>query len=601
MDGLTPEQIDILAQSIYSHISGATGGTGHLNDFGPDKLTLDDLTSRIRDMLNDPDTRFMVNTSNDPGRGGAVTFFNEKTQSVLVFNPNNLQDPHIDEAGKLVSAADGPDNFAGTFYRQPKINADGVPVSFSGRPLNDNQAAKEFRGEFKRLRNKLADATDIPRAEAAERIKAPTLAESSEWAERISAYDESIREGLEKGVRRIQAGEWTHVVNGKGLTKAADIADNVREISRLARVGRLGANITGVGVAIGAGSLLLTGQAHAAQRDYASTLNSQGVLSDEAYETYLELNQDTEQLLYGDLAVSTADPTGISIILTGFAEGKARRDFKDWADEHAPHLSEEQFQTLSMSMFPGNSARADMLWEARRQLPDTIEGQPESLHDAINLNELYKDASRLGYSHKEGYVYGGNLQQTLAQARAMGIEVETSSTNPSTTIRNLKQAIRQELVGEMDSLLSDPENIDFMLSTIPVDDRLEYVRRLAASESDPAAFAENHPEIAAYVTAYDESWTGWFLKEDDPLKENPELLNEYIKERSFPNQGDDATPDPQNQDFSVDGSTYTGSLPVEDVVAAGIPVASDLIPDSIGQGAPLTPEQTVTQTTPHYP
>lgn len=241
-------------------------------------------------------------------------------------------------------------------------------------------------------------------------------------------------------------------------------------------------------------------------------------------------------------------------------------------------------------MFPDNSARANMLWDARNQLPSNIDGQPEHLHEAIELNALYNKASKIGYSHKEGYTYGGNLSQTLNEAKNIGIEVEYDVLNPSKTIQSLRSGIKQELVQELDEQLSSPKTIDSMLNTVPADERLEYVRRLASSEDNPEQFALNHPEVAAYVKAYDKSITGWgwTMKEDDSLLSNPNLLNEYIKDRTLPNLHTLA--EMPEQDFSVEGSTYAGSIPIEDAVKAGLSISSELIPQEQKNDTPHTPE-----------
>lgn len=327
------------------------------------------------------------------------------------------------------------------------------------------------------------------------------------------------------------------LVSGDQIVDAAeDIATGVRGVSRMAKAGRLAANITGVGAAFGVTSFILTKSAHTDQRDFAEDLKNQGHLTEEAYQAYVELNDNIENLLYGDLAISTADPTGLSITLTVAAEAKARSDFKTWADSYAPNLSDEHFQTLSMSIFPDNSARANMLWEARDNLPSNNAGQPEYLHKAISLNSLYKSACEMHFSPKDSSIYGGNLSQVLADAKNMGIDVENIKNYPAETIQNLRDAIKHEILKELDTHLSNPENIDFMLDQIPVDERLDYVRRLVASENNHDQLVEKHPEIAAYAVAYEKSWFGlsFFIDEDDILKEKPELLNAYIKERTFP-------------------------------------------------------------------
>lgn len=212
MDELTPQQIEALAQSIARHAAGDTYGTGHLNDF-PNVNSQADLVDRIKDMINDPETKFLVNASEGKPNSGSVYLYNETTRSVLVFNPNQLQDPQFDSAGRVVSNANGvkADNFAGTFYSTSIEDADGNLFSKkSGRPLTEAKADKAFRDQIKSHQNSIADDMGLPRADV--RARAPQkIGENSDWADRIRQYDTEISDGLRRGVERIEAGEYaTH-------------------------------------------------------------------------------------------------------------------------------------------------------------------------------------------------------------------------------------------------------------------------------------------------------------------------------------------------------------------------------------------------------
>lgn len=305
MPDLSPEQIDQLARSIALHSAGETGGTGHLPDFNVSDQ--EGLVTKIKEMLSDPKTEYMVNTSNQPGRSGTVIFFNEESKSILVFNPNNLADPLYDEAGQIISGAKGPDNLAGTFYREPKLNADGVPFEMKKgkeKLLTPETELSRFNKQVRSLKNGIASAisSDTGKEMTAEDIETHKINENDDWAKRISGHDTEIVEGRPKAQQRIDNGEYDFtkkppkptaaeltageakpgadgVPDGKtsanidpppkanladdaadALKKAeaaADIADGVKDVSKLAKAGRLGANITGVGVVIGAASLAL--------------------------------------------------------------------------------------------------------------------------------------------------------------------------------------------------------------------------------------------------------------------------------------------------------------------------------------------------------
>ncbi len=568
---LTESQIEKLAQSVSYHSAGETYGTGHLRDFGAD-TTRTDIIDNIKQMLNDPNTRFFQNTNDDPKAGGTVFFFNQDSKSILIFNPNQLNDPKFDQAGKVLNDAD---NFAGTFLKSFATNEDGMPISRNtGRLLSEGQANRAFKGDVNNFLKQTAGIEGVPK----DQIPVKTIGESDDWAKQISQYDDAISEGLEKGVARIEAGDFKNAAPDlKKGGAALDLADGAKEISDLAKAGRLGVNITGAGFVIGAASLLLMEKAHAGQRDLADDLKDAGIIDEEAHQAYLELNKDTENMLYGDLALSTADPTGASIVITAAVEKEAHDNFKDWADEHAPALSQEHFEALSMSIFSGKSARADMLWEAKDHLPSTTEGQPEFLHRSIELTNLHNEVRGIGYSHAAGTIYNaanpivgsfvGNmtrsdLSEAVNAAKDLGIDIEVSRVSPALTIYNLNKAVSEELAGELDTQFGNPEQTAQLLGLVPIDDRMEYVRRLAASENDPAQMAQDHPEIAAYVQAYDESWTGWdwTMSEDNPLKENPDLLNNYIIERTAGSDSLHTHLDHSPEDFSFSPTEIINTL-----------------------------------------
>ncbi len=933
MPDLTPEEIKALAESIAFHATGGTGGTGHLAEFGAGTQQ-QDLVEKITEMLNDDSTKFIVNNSNDPDRAGSIVFYNEKKQSVLIFNPNQLNDPIIEPDGRVRPAGNGgnpkvqvgPDNLAGTFYRMPKLNEDGVPVNSAGKPIdleaNPDLPREMFERQVENLKKGVADnLNDHPpepgRQYTADDVNSRGISESTEWADRIDNHTTKINEGLPKAVDRVQSGQYlnqslgdnisrfignnnvtvevegnslaittpkkgsnyniefsedgktatvevttrngnkqtltlseegtsnlidtlksdeflanpkyasgitplddiisargadidtpkpkpsepmdvvadggktpaptpttgekpvlpvqdgnlaldikpeefpdqapddidpdiaetngvkasqaadvvhpqTHIddlksviqtgiedginfetnsdgrltitpanesvnkyeiqldfenksgamrvtkpngeidiiklnqeqlvkmndmlsgievpgpeggripnledtaklyyeanppkiniespelrLDGKagevipdapkvggidnavdatadiarGANTADNLADTMKTVGQAADALKAGKALSKTaklsiigGVALTGGVAALLHVAHEGQRGLAGEMKDAGQLSPEAYEAYMDMNTDTEIMMQAENAAAQG---WLFLLSTPAVEARATSDFKEWADKYAPNLSEEQYQALSMSMFPGNSARAEMLWDARDQLPSTTEGQPEFIHRAVDLNALYEEAGDIHYSHSQGFVYSGNIAETTAKAQAMGIEVEPSR-DPAQAIKNLKEAIKQELVTELDQQFRAPENMEHMLDLVPVDERMEYARRLAGSESDPAQFAKDHPEIAAYVKEYDESWFGWdwTLDNDDPLKANPDLLNDYIMSKtqispkaSAPEVAPEVTPTQVTPIIPSEGDTTSPSTPTGNQQAAveGKPTPSDVI------------------------
>lgn len=396
----------------------------------------------------------------------------------------------------------------------------------------------------------------------------------------------------------------------QGANAADDLSDAVKTVGQAADALKAGKTLSKTaklsiigGVALTGGVAALLHVAHKGQRDLAGELKDSGHITPEAHEAYMELNTDTEIMMQAENAAAQG---WLFLLSTPAVESKANSDFKEWADKHAPNLSEEHFQALSMSLFPGQSARADMLWEARDQLPSTTEGQPELIHRSVDLNSLYEEANNLGYSHRAGVVIGGNLSETIAKAQAMGIEVDGRG-DPAKAIQNLEEAIKQELVQELDQQFREPENIGYMLNQVPVEDRLEYARRLAGSESDPEEFAQDHPEIASYVKEHDESMTGWgwTLDNDDPLKDNPNLLNDYIKAKT---QIGGSPPSPEEapiQDTTAEEASNLSVSPTESqpepddlqqgqANAGGKPTPNDVIDRSADIDKILPPDANIT-------
>ncbi|MGH1455611.1 MAG: hypothetical protein ACRBDI_02420 [Alphaproteobacteria bacterium] len=307
-----------------------------------------------------------------------------------------------------------------------------------------------------------------------------------------------------------------NIAEARALAKTADTLEGVQELSRMAKLARMGGNVPLVGIGVSLGAAVLTHIAHDAQKDMAQEFHAQGILSDTALEKYQEMSADIEKVMAGDAAIGAVDPTGASIVVTAGVEAWAKSKFEEWADEYAPHLSEDQYQALSMSLFSGTSARAEMLLESANELPKRTEGVPEEFHAVIEANNEYRMAvyDRQSQSH-------GDYDQPVDDPEAV-FKAEADA--------------KQNLIVEMDKLMSDPEQVQAFLEILPVEERLDYARKLAKSEDDPANFTKNHPEIAAYVEAYEDSnvvgRTVFGLDEQDTLEQNTALINDYIMGRS---------------------------------------------------------------------
>lgn len=209
MEGLSPQQLDDLARSIALHSFEKHGG-----EFGGHITSVDDMAEAIKTMLTDPDTKFFINTTDTPDTSGSICFFNEKTQTFAVFNPNQLRDPIA--PGK----PNDPDNLAGTFYRDPPLDANGDTISKnSGRTLNESQAEKRFNGNIKTLKNQIAREQGIDR----EQIPVKKISENPEWANRIGLHEQGIRDGILKFEQRQIDG----ILGKDGLKSIQGTRDNI--------------------------------------------------------------------------------------------------------------------------------------------------------------------------------------------------------------------------------------------------------------------------------------------------------------------------------------------------------------------------------------
>ncbi len=302
------------------------------------------------------------------------------------------------------------------------------------------------------------------------------------------------------------------------LARGADVASGVADLSRAAKAARMGANIPAVGVAAGIAGAVMTGAANAGQRDYADQLAEQGVISHEALAAYKDLSGTLEAMMQADNAVSTVDPTGISIISTIGLEMKAREDFEEWVDKYAPNLTADAIDALSPSLLSTESAQMSMLGEAVDNIPTTIEGVPQGLHALIEASNDYKGAQQ----DLEDSVRG--KPRMSAEENQIFLELAVKRDTAS-----------DNLMKTMEECLSDQDNIRDFMELLPVEDRLEFLRRLADSDPNPEVLAALHPEVSAYVAAYENSGLGYYfvgLEEEEFLKENMDLVTDYIMQRS---------------------------------------------------------------------
>ncbi len=311
----------------------------------------------------------------------------------------------------------------------------------------------------------------------------------------------------------------------------SETAEELADASRYASGSRLGTRVPAAGVLVAGGGVMgLTLSALEGQRDFARELYEQGEISETAYQEYLKINLNYEVDAVFDIGAGTVDQLVLpSISVMMMIESSGASAYREWADTYAPNLEDEYFQALKLSMFPDSSARADLMLGSRDTLPDSTVNQPDFMHRSIEINRLLDDITDV---LERNSLLTRDLQQSiLVRIEALGIDTDYA---PRGSLSDLRDDVRSELIAEMDSTLSNVESADVLLDNLSVDEKLEYVRRLASSEENWQRFESRHPEIAAYVQAYNDSITGMGLSEDDILIANPAIMDEYIKERTFP-------------------------------------------------------------------
>lgn len=293
----------------------------------------------------------------------------------------------------------------------------------------------------------------------------------------------------------------TRTIVAEMASRADELAEQAREVSRMAD-GAKGLRASSA-VAVGAGVLFTAASASAntyssaQMRDLAAELNqtpidpndpeSPMILSDEAYNEYVKINIGNNIAITGtEIATDAAGPVGFLISYVT-AEREATEALQEWAAEYAPNLSEEMFQALKQGMWQGHTAKTEMFLEAASSLPSDQEGYAEKFHDLIEARNEY---------------FLSRAEATNTRAQFGGVRVTAEQEDHFDRLDELAEMAQNRLISEMDEFMGDPESISEFLDLLPIEDRLEYVRRLAVSEENVEVFAANHREIAEYVAKF---------------------------------------------------------------------------------------------------
>lgn len=395
-----------------------------------------------------------------------------------------------------------------------------TPSVFTGQ-LWDNAITRRFAGPARELISSAQGSISRMFNSIRAAVPAPAAGVVAETADGVRAT-EVVTDGVEVGA---DAARTTAV--------AADAVDGVATTTRLetilarlmparvaSKAARLGANITGVGAVAGAAGIGAVTVLHDMQRDFADALLEEGVITEEGHRAYIALNQQMQAEITADTVVSTADPTGLTILATLAVDQHAKHEFEEWINEHGQMpdgtpISQDIIDGLAMNLFGVDTPQTELLETLRRNIPRSIEGQPEELHGVIHANAELRAASIEVARSTVSYGAMGHISIPDPEAEARMAEAE------------------ERLAAEMANLTSNPESMRHYLQLIPVNDRLEYARDLAASEPNPRAFAQNFPEVSAYVAAHQDAWLPGILgvSESNALRADTALIDQYILAR----------------------------------------------------------------------
>lgn len=312
-------------------------------------------------------------------------------------------------------------------------------------------------------------------------------------AKMLSMSDDKLHAALtaEKGFMKAIAGQLTETV--AATSNSAELLAKLKATKAAAVAGRMGANVTAVGSAIGVGAVGLLTLFHSTQKSYAAALHAEGVMDKKAYDSYISMNNKVFATLSADIGISVADPTGIATLPVTLASEKwAQARFKEWYDKHGIQLNKDQVASLSTSLFSTERVQDEFIRKISRHVPGKIEGAPVILHKVIAAKSAFHNAVfEYGRSNPYAHWVRDNEKRKKAVAERKQLWDDVISAKADFT----------EALGDLGST---GEGMAAYLKLFPIKERLEYVRRLIKSETDLTKLAAEHPAIAKYIKAYNE-------------------------------------------------------------------------------------------------
>ena len=345
-------------------------------------------------------------------------------------------------------------------------------------------------------------------------------------AEMMARYDARVAQETAQSVEAAKS-----VKQVSALTEIRDAYRGVRTMREALTATKglsRGAKMTlAGGVALAGGVLYMISDTHEKQRDLAKELLDNETISQEAYDEYVELNRDIEELLLAE-NIAAQGPT--FILTTPLVENYAKEQFAAFSIRH--NLSPEIHDALGMSMFDEKSLGAQFAESAASVMPENVNDLDPSLHALWHATQKLNDAQS---HHTEMHRFrdGGSR---LGPINEPPIPTQSQKDSADQALREAQYEHRSEFA----RALSNEETGNRLLSMIPNDVLLDMVAQTA-----PHNIEEQHPLIEqvsyaqqkydAYVPPlYDD-----VFREPNPyyelisakrdLEQSPDVLMDYLR------------------------------------------------------------------------
>ena len=374
-----------------------------------------------------------------------------------------------------------------------------------------------------------------------------------------------------------------------GAKTASVAADGIKLSSKALKMTVAG------GIAVTGGVAAVLHYAFSKQKELAETLKDNGQLSEEAYQEYVELNQEIEAMMQTENAAAQG---WIFLASTPLVEARAREMFEEFSNKH--NLSQEVHEALGMSLFDGNSIRGQIAENTYDTIPDNIADAPEALHSLVEAKNAVMEAQQAANEAFNNH-YDPMTAGMAGPGGAMAA-MQAASNHPEVVkAQERLDAAKSQFQYAFDDTLSSPEGAEAMAGLLNEDQLFDIVKATAEFNS-----GDLDPAIQQYLDAKEADAPWYDLKgawdnasdrdaAETALKENPEIMREYLQKIFVPESGNESSPDLDNDavpeepkqsdeilvagDFSGSDAAYAGDPELaKEAMEAGIAVNPELIP-----------------------